>query len=196
MFTDSPITLIQAEAGHRRHAIIEQVIADLKDSSLAHLPSGRFNANGAWLVLAAMAFNLTRAAGALASRFHARAITATIRRQLINVPARPVRSARRVHLRLPENWPRAADWLDLFTAALGPHRHPRGKPGRPAARQRLLPTQPNQRSMTRRSESGRCILTELPRERSGHGAHPPSDASRRHRSVVTYPCSSPGRDTR
>jgi len=56
-------------------------------------------------MLAAMAFNLTRAAGALASLFHARATTATIRRQLINVPARPVRSARRIHLRLPKNWP-------------------------------------------------------------------------------------------
>jgi hypothetical protein len=120
VFTDSPLTLIQAEADHRRHATIEQVIADLKNGPLAHLPSGRFNANGAWLVLAAMAFNLTRAAGALASGFHARATTATIRRQLINVPARSVRSARRVHLRLPANWPWAADWLDLFTAAVGP----------------------------------------------------------------------------
>jgi hypothetical protein len=38
-----------------------------------------------------MALNLTRAAGALASLFHARATTATIRRQLINIPARPLR---------------------------------------------------------------------------------------------------------
>ena len=120
VFTDSPLVLLQAEADHRRHAIVEQVIADLKNGPLAHLPSGRFNANGAWLVLAAMAFNLTRAAGTLASRFHAKATTATIRRQLINVPARPVRSARRVHLRLPSNWPWADAWLHLFAAALGP----------------------------------------------------------------------------
>jgi len=120
VFTDSSLVMLQAEADHRRHAIIEQVIADLKGGPLAHLPSGRFNANGAWLVLAAMAFNLTRAAGALASLFHARAATATIRRQLINVPTRPVRSARRVQLRLPTNWPWADAWLDLFTAALGP----------------------------------------------------------------------------
>jgi Transposase DDE domain group 1 len=120
VFTDSPLTLVQAEADHRRHAIIEQVIADLKNGPLAHLPSGRFTANGAWLVLASMAFNLTRAAGALASRFHARATTATIRRQLINVPARSVRSTRRAQLRLPTNWPWADDWLDLFTAALSP----------------------------------------------------------------------------
>jgi hypothetical protein len=120
VFTDSPLVMLQAEADHRRHAIIEQVIADLKNGPLAHLPSGKFNANGAWLVLASMAFNLTRTAGALASLFHARAATATIRRQLINVPARPVRSARRVHLRLPTNWPWADAWLDLFAAALGP----------------------------------------------------------------------------
>jgi hypothetical protein len=122
VFTNSPLILEQAEADHRRHAIIEQVIADLKNGPLAHLPSGRFNANGAWLVLAAIAFNLTRAAGALASLFHARATTATIRRQLINVPARPVRSARRIHLRLPTNWPWAEAWLDLFTATLRPPR--------------------------------------------------------------------------
>jgi hypothetical protein len=120
VFTDSPLVMLQAEADHRRHAIIEQVIADLKNGPLAHLPSGRFNANGAWLVMAAMAFNLTRAAGALASLFHARATTATIRRQLINVPARPVRSARRIRLRLPRNWPWADAWLELFTAALAP----------------------------------------------------------------------------
>jgi len=120
VFTNSPLVMLQAEADHRRHAVIEQVIADLKNGPLAHLPSGKFNANGAWLVLAAMAFNLTRAAGTLASPFHAKASTATIRRQLINIPARPVRSARRVHLRLPTNWPWAEAWLDLFTATLGP----------------------------------------------------------------------------
>ncbi len=63
MFTDSPLVMLQAEADHRRHAIIEQVIADLKSGPLAHLPSGSFMANSGWLVLAAMAFNLTRAVG-------------------------------------------------------------------------------------------------------------------------------------
>ena len=47
VFSDSPLVMLQAEADHRRHAIIEQVIADLKGGPLAHLPSGRFNANGA-----------------------------------------------------------------------------------------------------------------------------------------------------
>ncbi len=95
MFTDSPLVTLQAETTHRAHAIVEQVIADLKNGPLAHLPSGTFTANAAWLALAAIAFNLTRAAGCLASRVHARATTGTLRTQLINVPARLASSARR-----------------------------------------------------------------------------------------------------
>jgi hypothetical protein len=120
VFTDSPLPMLKAERDHRRHAIIEQVIADLKNSALAHLPSGHFAANSAWLVLAAMAFNLTRAIGALASAFHAKAATATIRRQLIAVAARVTRSARRSTLRLPTAWPWADAWQQLFIATTGP----------------------------------------------------------------------------
>src|SRR4051812_34995130 len=107
--------MLTAEADHRRHAIIEQVIADLKHGPLAHLPSGHFAANSAWLVLAAIAFNLTRAIGALASSFHAKATTATLRRQLISVAARVTRSSRRSALRLPAPWPWAGAWQRLFT---------------------------------------------------------------------------------
>lgn len=71
MFTDSPQPMLAAEATHRQHAIIEQVDADLKAGPLAHLPSGKFAANSTWLVLTTIAFNLTRAAGAQASTFHA-----------------------------------------------------------------------------------------------------------------------------
>jgi hypothetical protein len=120
VFTDSPLPMLTAEADHRRHAIIEQVIADLKNGPLTHLPSGSFTANSAWLVLATIAFNLLRATGALASTFHARATTATIRAQLINIAARVTRSARRSQLRLPAAWPWAVAWQRLFTAAIGP----------------------------------------------------------------------------
>jgi hypothetical protein len=120
VFTDSPLPMLTAEADHRRHAIIEQVIADLKNGPLAHLPSGNFMANSAWLVLAATAFNLTRALGALASTCHAKAATATIRAQLIRIAARVTRSARRSTLRLPATWPWATAWQRLFTAAIGP----------------------------------------------------------------------------
>ena len=45
------ITIVEPE--HRDHAVVEQVIADLKDQALAHFPSGHFHANGAWTALAA-----------------------------------------------------------------------------------------------------------------------------------------------
>src|SRR5674476_1342770 len=105
VFTDSPLSMLQAEKSHRAHAIVEQVIADLKAGALAHLPSSSFSANGAWLALAAISFNLTRAAGAIASVFHAKATTATIRRQLIAVPGRLAKSARRLVIHLPKDWP-------------------------------------------------------------------------------------------
>ena len=113
---------VAADRTHRGHAIIEQVFADLKGSALAHLPSGKFNANAAWLVLAVIAFNLTRAAGTIAGGAHARATTATIRRRIINIPARIATSARRITLHLPTAWPWQEPWQAIFDATLGPPR--------------------------------------------------------------------------
>ncbi len=113
---------VAADKTHRGHAIIEQVHADLKAGPLAHLPSGVFTANSAWLVIAVIAFNLTRAAGLVADRAGrlARATTATIRRTLIHVPARLARSARRITLHLPEAWPWQTAFDRLFTATHAP----------------------------------------------------------------------------
>lgn len=119
VFTTSPLRLIEAEAAHRGHAIIEQVISELKDGPIAHLPSSAFNANGAWLALACLAFNLTRASGCLASTFHAKARAATIRAQLINVPGRLARSARRLTLHLPDGWLWQPAWEQLDQRARG-----------------------------------------------------------------------------
>jgi len=104
VFTDTTLTMLQAETSHRRHAIVEHVMADFKNGPLAHLPSGKFAANAAWLALAGIAHNLTRAVGCLASRFHATARPATIRDQLINIPVRVATSARKVSLHLPTDW--------------------------------------------------------------------------------------------
>jgi hypothetical protein len=60
-----------------------------------------FTANAAWLACAAIAHNLTRAAGALASSVHARARTGTLRTQLLNTPGRIARSAQQLVLHLP-----------------------------------------------------------------------------------------------
>ena len=124
VFTDSPFELVQAEEQHRGHAVIEQLLADLNDGPLAHLPSGKFTANAAWLAIAAIAHNLVRAAGALAGRRHARARTATIRRDLIAVAGRTARHGRgRLTIHLPEGWHRAHEWLNLWEAACGPPAH-------------------------------------------------------------------------
>jgi Transposase DDE domain group 1 len=119
-FTTSSLDTVTADQTHRGHAIVEQVHADLKHSALAHLPSGRFPANAAWLVLAVMAFNLTRAAAALTGPALAKATTGTVRRTLIAVPARIATSARRLTLHLPTAWPWQPAWTRLFHQACGP----------------------------------------------------------------------------
>jgi hypothetical protein len=121
VFTSSPFTLIQAEEQHRDHAEIEQVFADQISGPLAHLPSGKFTANAAWLTLAAIAHNLLRAAGTLASPRHAKARGATIRADLIDVAARLARHGRGyLRLHLPLAWHREPEWLSLFQAGCGP----------------------------------------------------------------------------
>jgi hypothetical protein len=120
VFTDSPYILVQAESQHRGHAVIEQVNAELIDGPLAHLPSGDFSANAAWLACAGIAHNLTRAAGHLASRLHGKARPATIRAQIINVAARIAHRARTIYLHLPEHWPWQHAWDNLFTAVHAP----------------------------------------------------------------------------
>ncbi|NLU80924.1 IS1380 family transposase [Micromonospora sp. HNM0581] len=116
VFTDSPYTLVQAEAQHRGHAIIEQINADLIAGPLAHLPSGRFAANDAWLACAGIAHNLTRTAGHLAAGAWATARPATIRTRIINVAARLAHRARTIRLYLPEHWPWQAAFDNLYTA--------------------------------------------------------------------------------
>jgi hypothetical protein len=121
VFTDSPFILAQAEAQHRGHAQCEQVFADLFDGPLAHLPSGSFPANAAWLTCAAISHNLLRAAGALASPALGKARAATLRRDLISLAARTARHGRgHITIHLPEEWHRQHDWLNLFAAACGP----------------------------------------------------------------------------
>jgi hypothetical protein len=94
--------------------VVEQTIAELKSAGLAHLPSGKFMANAAWLALTVLAHNLGRAIGILAGGRLVRARTATLRTTLFIMPARLVHSARRRHLRAPERWP----WRPEFDAAM------------------------------------------------------------------------------
>ena len=79
-----------------------------------------FTANAAWLVLAVIAFNLTRAAGTLAATDLAKATTATLRRKLITVPTRAAISTRRLTLHLPHAWPWETAWTALFDRVSDP----------------------------------------------------------------------------
>src|ERR687893_950399 len=114
-FTNNTEPTADADITHRGHAIIETVFSDLIDGPLAHLPCGRFAANSAWVICAAMAHNLLRAAATLTDHRHALARGATLRRRLVNVPARLVKPQGRPVLRLPAHWPHAPSWLTLWT---------------------------------------------------------------------------------
>ena len=120
VFTNTGEPMLIAEAHHRDHAIVEQVIADLKSSALKHFPSGRFNANGAWLACAVVAYNLCRAVGVLAGGKFSKARTVTIREQLIKIPARIAYSGRRHHLHLPRNTRHQHRYLDMLDAVQAP----------------------------------------------------------------------------
>ncbi len=112
--TNSELPTAEADITHRRHAIIETTFADLIDGPLAHIPSGLFAANCAWLGCAVIAHNLLRAAGTLAGGDAAVARGATLRRDLVNVPARFAAPARKPMLHLPTHWPRQKQWNTLW----------------------------------------------------------------------------------
>ncbi len=124
-FTDSTEAVTEADITHRRHAIIETVFADLIDGPLAHMPSGSFGANSAWILCAAITHNLLRATGVIAGKHHAVARGATVRRKIVNIPARLARPQRRPVLHLPTHWPWADTWLQLWRNTVGSIRqHP------------------------------------------------------------------------
>jgi hypothetical protein len=92
--TNRTDTLATVEAEHRQHAVVELAIRDLKDQALAHFPSGKFNANAAWTVIACLAHNLRRwtSLGLPGQTIRA---ARTLRRRLLALPGRLTRTARR-----------------------------------------------------------------------------------------------------
>ena len=114
----SPLPAVEADRYHRRHATCELAIRDLKDSGgLAHLPSGVFAANAAWLLCAALAHNLYRHIALLGgTRPRGRLVCGrTIRTRLFGVPGRVVNHGGRRLLRLPARWPWAGTYLTTLT---------------------------------------------------------------------------------
>jgi hypothetical protein len=102
------------EAEHRQHAVVELAIRDLKDQALAHFPSGKFTANAAWTVIAALAHNLLRWTSVLGLPGQTIRAARTLRRRLLALPGRLTNTARRFTLHLPARWP----WRTAFTEAL------------------------------------------------------------------------------
>lgn len=116
--TNSTLGVVEADQRHRDHALVEQVIAELKDGPLAHLPSGKYAANAAWVSCATIAFNLARATAVAAAMRTTR--WATLRTRIINLPARIASTGRRLVLHLPTHWPWAPGWTTLWQAATSP----------------------------------------------------------------------------
>ncbi len=116
--TNSALSMVEADERHRDHALVEQVIAELKDNALAHLPSGKYTANAAWVALAVTAFNIARATAVAAAMNRSR--WTSVRKKIIDVPARIASTARRLDLHLPTDWPWATGWESLWSIATGP----------------------------------------------------------------------------
>jgi len=104
-----PLELVESE--HRGHAVVELAIRDLKDQALAHFPSGKFLANAAWTVIAALAHNLLRWTSLIGLPDTVIPTARTLRRRLLTVPGRITRTARTVTLRMPARWPWALAFL-------------------------------------------------------------------------------------
>ncbi len=109
--TNRTEAVVLVEAEHRDHAVVEQVISDLKDQALAHFPSGEFNANGAWTVLAALAHNLLRWTQLLGLPDTTIRAARTLRRRLLQIPGRLTSHARGWTLHLPARWPWHGDYI-------------------------------------------------------------------------------------
>lgn len=104
-----PIQTVEAE--HREHAVVEQVIADLKDQALAHFPSGDYDANSAWTVLAVIAHNLLRWTQLIGLPDTTTRAARTLRRRLLSIPGHLTTHARGFTLHLPARWPWHGDYL-------------------------------------------------------------------------------------
>ena len=111
---------VAADQVHRQHAVIEQVNAELKAGPLAHMPSGRFQANAAWLAITAMAHNLMRTGATIIGGAMARVRAMTLRTRIITIPARIAHRARRLILHLPTDWKWAEAFDRLWATALSP----------------------------------------------------------------------------
>ena len=106
------------EARHRAHARVEDRIRIAKDCGLGRLPSREFAINQVWVQIAAIAADLTCWLQLLALHDApdlARAEPKTLRFRMLHVPAQYRRGGRRRRLKIPAEWPWAAQIATAFT---------------------------------------------------------------------------------
>ena len=108
-----PLETVESE--HLAHAVVDLAIRDLKDQALAHFPSGKYTANAAWTVIAALAHNLLRWTHLIALPDQTIRTARPLRRRLLTVPGRLTTHGRRTLLRMPARWPWATDFLAALT---------------------------------------------------------------------------------
>ena len=183
--TNSELPTAEADITHRRHAIIETTFADLIDGPLAHIPSGLFAANCAWLACAVIAHNLLRAAGTLAGGNHAVARGATLRRDLVNVPARFAAPARKPMLHLPAHWPWQTGWKTLWDNVIGSTRPPNPVPPDPTIES--LSTPPSQARPEEPRNKEKLVQASRSRMRQANPRPAASHQNRRRPLEITHP---------
>lgn len=116
-FTDLGGDTVDIDGFHRQHAVVELAIRDLKEGAgLEHVPSGDYDANGAWLQCAVLAHNLIRWTTTIGqpTPVDQLSVARTTRLRLINIPGRLVNRSGVLTLRAPKHWP----WAQLFTRRL------------------------------------------------------------------------------
>jgi len=114
--TDRQGSAVGLDVDHRRHAVCELAIRDLKHGAgLRHCPSGMFLANAAWLVITTLAHYLLRWVATIGLGSTDPLVAKTLRRRLLHLPGRLTRSARRRLLHLPTDWPWATQFLRALT---------------------------------------------------------------------------------
>jgi hypothetical protein len=124
---------VWVEHFHRHRAQIEERLKDAKlGQALCHLPSGDEHANRVWLTCALLALNLTAlccdlcpaagASGKAPDSAPLRRAAKTLRNLMFNIPARIVRTGRRLILRPPAGFRHRAILQAILDAtyALGP----------------------------------------------------------------------------
>jgi hypothetical protein len=103
-----------ADAAHRVHARVEDVIRTGKDTGLGHFPSHDYGLNASWLDAAMTACILLAWLKLLALDGDlARAEPKTLRYRLLHAAARLVRGGRRTTLKIAAAWP----WTDQIVTA-------------------------------------------------------------------------------